>query len=89
MVCLLCNLSLYRAEVGIIKEPPVRIRNRVWTACLSSNNVYIVNTIVTNLNVRAAVLYITNSRKNKQMLFIPFTCLNVGKLKNLKFAFRL
>ena len=32
MVCLHCNLSLSRAEVGIIGEPPVRIRDRVWTA---------------------------------------------------------
>ena len=53
MVCLHCNLSLSRAEVGIIGEPPVRIRDRVWTACyryvsdtvhvkkMSVNNVYI------------------------------------------------
>ena len=32
MVCLHYNLSLSRAEVGIIGEPAVRIRDRVWPA---------------------------------------------------------
>ena len=32
MVCLHCNLSLSRAEVGIIGEPPIPIRVTVWTA---------------------------------------------------------
>ena len=61
------------------------------TQLLSSNNVYIIYKIVTNLNVRAAVLYIPNSQEKKtttkQMLFILFTCLNVGN--DLNFAFSL
>ena len=45
MVCLHCNLSLSRAEVGIIGEPPVRIRVTVGTACLSTTSITVSATL--------------------------------------------